>query len=601
MPRRSPLSGTACGLWLLGFSAIPSVAQVESPPARFPSDLEPIERAALYGESIRFPTVRHGPFELKVEELSARVGVPARMADPGSRSLQCSGQLRWSAEAGDFLLYGIATPREASDGLGDSFLNYWEPSPHWVNNGVDWRVDAYRNGAEPEESAIVTLEFQHLRALPQRVGVIAAEVPMWRVVDPRTFTIPLELTQGPVSLLPDWTAEVFAEQDHAGTAFVVVRVAYWGERTEVIPGMVSVPHVLGPEACDWLGVDGQRDRSLTWYPTRVTPAEAREFAERGATVWRWGFRTTTGEFPTGRSIRIRLVNQLQYDPIPFEIREIPLTEESPLPDGASVPKRSAERGVLRLEFSEQSQSQQLFEQVPGEAHATINLRGTLLCTSSAEPLGFLLSPIVSVAENQAGQSFADGYIRPAESLSRNRLLDWSDVEQDYSGPRQMQVTMSFQVDPQTAGIGRLLAEVPIWRATEVAEHQLEVQTSAQQVAVEPGVGVQVSVHPSPDGVNAYIKIRVDVDEQAAIAGLPVPWVTHPVLLRAGDPNPPSEFFVRGDGSGEGSRWIEYDLTTSMRTLQTENPAIRLRIVRGVAYEPLAFELTDFPLVTVPGR
>ncbi|MFG0242466.1 MAG: hypothetical protein ACF8R9_06770 [Phycisphaerales bacterium JB054] len=582
-------------VFAIGF---PAVGQDGTDAERYPSDLSLAERAALYGQARLLPRVEQDGFILQADYLTSHVQLSANLTDIGSRTLGLSGHLRWSKEAGDFVISNIAIPRAARDAEGESFLDRWIPDPPpAASYGTQWRVDAYRTNAKPEQDCPFTLQFAGLRRLPETIGVLTAELPVWHVVEAETITIPLEVTPTPVQLRADWTAEVFEEKGFDGTPFVVVRVAYWGEQVEVVPDHISLPHLLGPESCDWLGPDGKRDPQLTWYPTRISRDEARDFADRGARIWRWGFQIANNAAPAGRSIRIRIVDDLEYDPIPFEIRDVPLLAERPLPPDRQVPKRVAERGPLSVEFKEAGQSNGLFSHQPGEPEATVFLRGTLRKAPTAEPLGVLLVPIVEVAEDQDGRSILDGYSPQKDPLRNSMYNDWLDLERDYTQQRHMQVALNFRVHPGTTSLKRLEAKVPAWRATSVREHSVPIQATARPAIDEDGLRIQVvSVQPR-DEADVVVTVRVEVEDASELGGLPMPWIVSPAIVHASGRYDDGSQLLRARQSGQeaGWRWVEFTCSSSPLTLNAEGAAVRVRVVSEAEFEPLEFELTDFPL------
>lgn len=275
----------------------------------------------------RLPVVTDGTSTLFFHGIQAGVYIPDNTTLPISRTLSLTGEFSWTPDADDFYCADAFVIHEATDGNGRSLLDAWNPQPGGARDRVSWHVGPGRDEPPFPERHYPFAEFHTLKAIPQTIAKLSGEFARWRVTDVQTHIIPVKITRTPTDLAPDWTAEIFTETDPVGEVFVVLRIAYWGEQTEAAPGELNaptLPALLGPSVNDHLGADGKADPKLRWYPTRPTPAEIQDFADKGAIVWRWGFQRSDGQFPADNALRVRIVQQVEYDPIPFLIEDIDL-------------------------------------------------------------------------------------------------------------------------------------------------------------------------------------------------------------------------------------------------------------------------------------
>ncbi|VAX40240.1 hypothetical protein MNBD_PLANCTO03-1446, partial [hydrothermal vent metagenome] len=459
--------------------------QEESPAQPRPYELSLQERAAYYTDEQRWPSFQHAGLELTFRALEAKIKLGSRLATNPESSLGMWGAVRWTPEAGDLIVGRVAIIHRAEDQAGRSLLRRPRLSRPLASHNLRWNIHQSRDRPSFSFRTDVSVGFNQLGYLPATIKVFEGEFPVWRSLGATLTRVPFETTTAPIELAPEVEASVVLGKDERGRTIADV-VIVQPEPGEI--GPLHLPRVLRPESSDFVTASGDLVRDIGWDTPPPAPDAERAAAEAGKKLIRWRFvQAREKDWPVGVGIRVRVVQNVYYDPIPFVLRDIPVLEEPPLPQGAVVPRRTSTRGPFSLSFLDPSGPGRREGVTVTREGAFLRLGVSLAIEADTPAFGVADAPILREAQDSSGVPFEVSPYQPA-------ILFWTDGIRFYpQHKRTGRTTLSarFAVDPGIRGIDTMRGTWPIWIVESSTEHVIPLEVIRDPISLSPEVGLSI--------------------------------------------------------------------------------------------------------------
>lgn len=562
-------------------SAISAAGQVTSQPRR-PAEPSPEERAAYFRDRERWVTVDQDGLVVKFQRLDASVQLRSRLADVPVVRMSLAGEVLWSAGVGDVVVVNRLAVSRAEDLNGRSLLKHFPSGPLAQGHDmpVTWLVDEDRFEHPQTRKAPVRVDAIRLTTLPSGLGVLEGEVAVYRAAGATTTVIPLQQTMTPIAMAPGVEAEVHivSESDGSETAEVTVTRPPLRQM-----GEFRLPHILPLGLGDVRDADSWNTRVLTIRSLRS------EVAADGTVRDRWHLvPRERGALPVGCAIRVRVVPDLTYAPIPFSITNVNLSGEAEIPAGATIPRRATSSDALTLTFFDPySTGPRRTSNKPGE----VRLRAQF---EFGKPGVYSLAPepdIVSAVDDQGR------LVQLRSGGVWNALSDrWTFRELSMPRPSSLADFVLDTAD-DAVSIDSLRGVWPVLRATGLTRKAMPLATAHTPVRLTESVRVGVR-RISTDRDTRRFTLRVYVDTREAAGGLRLPHIELPLYRPLDAPGEPARVIVQPDqhsGKDSHGEWTEWSCTVP-RQATSGGAELLFDIVESVEDLSIEFEVTDYPIL-----